>query len=302
MSPVRRRAQRIVHNTQRQVNSSADRHADQSSQVRRLRQLHLRLPDGRDLHRPGAEARHHRPRRVRRVLHLLQRPQPGAPEPDGRAHGAEGLCRHAHPLRAGAGRLSDRRLRAGRADVAARGPPRVLGSARAARVHGRRGTRHRRSEDQRRHRPRRSRRGRLHDRTRTSRRWRPLPRHPGSMPRAGGCRRRLREEESGHLAHERRRHRHHPRGHPRREGALGDRRDQGAGRARRGNHPAGVGRREAHRHGGDDRRRRPLRRAGRRHGGRSDPRAARLQPRPREDQHRPRPPRRCRRQPPSARW
>ena len=71
----------------------------------------------------------------------------------------------------------------------------------------------------------------------------------------------------------------HPRGHPRREGAVGDCRNQGAGRARRGNHPARVGCREAHRHGGDDWRRRPLRRARRRHGGRADSRAPRLRPR-----------------------
>ena len=48
-------------------------------------------------------------------------------------------------------------------------------------------------------------RGRLHDRARTSRRWRPLPRHPGSLSRAGRGRRGLREEESGDVAHERRR-------------------------------------------------------------------------------------------------
>ena len=71
----------------------------------------------------------------------------------------------------------------------------------------------------------------------------------------------------------------HSRGHPRREGAVGHRRDQGAGRARRGNHPARLGRREAHRHGGDDRRRRALRRPRRRHGGGADSRAARLRPR-----------------------
>ena len=40
---------------------------------------------------PRDQARHHQPRRVRRVLRLLQRPEPGAPEPDAGADGAEGV-------------------------------------------------------------------------------------------------------------------------------------------------------------------------------------------------------------------
>ena len=53
---------------------------------------------------------------------------PGAPQSHAGAHGAEDVRRHAYPLRTGAGRLSDRRVRARRADLAARRPPRLLGS------------------------------------------------------------------------------------------------------------------------------------------------------------------------------
>ena len=124
--------------------------ADQSQEVRCLRQLHLRLPDGRDLHRPGVKrATIDRDECVECYTCFNGLSQEHLP-PDARADGAEGVCRDAHPLRAGAGRLPDRRVRARRADVAARRPPRVLRSARAARVHRRRGPRHRRSQDQRR--------------------------------------------------------------------------------------------------------------------------------------------------------
>lgn len=39
----------------------AGRHAHQPEEMRRVRQLHLRLSDGRDLHRSGDQARHHQP-------------------------------------------------------------------------------------------------------------------------------------------------------------------------------------------------------------------------------------------------
>ena len=60
----------------------------------------------------------------------------------------------------------------------------------------------------------------------------------------------LREEESGHVADVRRRHRNAARRHPGREGAVGDRRDQGAGGAHRGDHPAGARGGEAGGYGG----------------------------------------------------
>jgi mono/diheme cytochrome c family protein len=39
----------------------AGRHAHQPEEMRRVRQLHVRLSDGRDLHRSGDQARHHQP-------------------------------------------------------------------------------------------------------------------------------------------------------------------------------------------------------------------------------------------------
>ncbi len=87
-------------------------------------------------------------------------------------------------------------------------------------------------------------RGRLHDRARppgVGVRFR----DSGDVPRAGArpacrSRRRIRSPPD-----ERRRDGHHPRRHPEREGAVGHRRDQGAGGTRRGDHPPGLGRRRS---------------------------------------------------------
>ena len=67
-----------------------------------------------------------------------------------------------------------------------------------------------------------------------------------------------------YVADDRRGDRHAARGHPERKAHVGDRRNQGAGRARRGSRAAGVGRRKAHRHGRGARRRHALRRERRR--------------------------------------
>ena len=94
----------------------------------------------------------------------------------------------------GAGRLSHRRVRAGRAGLAARGAAGIFRSARTARIHRRAGPRHRRGQDQRRQRPRQARRSRLHHRVRTAGRRRLVPRDPEDDVGAGR-RRRLREEK-----------------------------------------------------------------------------------------------------------
>ena len=168
--------------------------------MRRVRQLHLCLPDGRHLYRSGDQARHRQsdecvecyacfnglsqehlnPTMVRTVRKVFQ------------------WMRAA--LRSRAGRLPHGRLRAGRAGVAARGAARVLRSARAARIHRRRRARHRRGEDQRRQRARQGGRGRIHHRVRTARSGRLVPRYAEDVLGAGRGGRQLREKESGHLA------------------------------------------------------------------------------------------------------
>ena len=47
--------------------------------MRGLRELHIRMSDGGDLHRPGDQARDDQSGRMRRVLCVLQRPEPGTP-------------------------------------------------------------------------------------------------------------------------------------------------------------------------------------------------------------------------------
>ena len=84
--------------------------------------------------------------------------------------------------------------------LAARCPPRVFRSSRTSRIDRRGRPRHRRSEDQRRVRPRAGGRGRVHDRVRPSRRRSVVQRYSDGVSRACGCRRSLREEESDHVA------------------------------------------------------------------------------------------------------
>ena len=163
-----------------------------------------------------------------RVLRLLHRAEPGAPQPDAGADDAQDLPDAAPPLRPRARRLPDGGVRARRADLAARRAPGVLGSPRAARIHRRRRTRHRRSEDQRHQRTRQDRRGRLHDRVRPPGRRRLDARDSADVLGAGRRRRRVREEEPHHVADERRGHRHAARRHPERKADVGHRRDQGA--------------------------------------------------------------------------
>ena len=170
-----------------------------------MRQLHLCVPDGGDLHRSHHQARQGQPPRVRRVLRVLHGAQPGAPESDDGAHDAQDLPDAAAALRSRAGCVPDGGLRARRAHLAARGAAGVLGSARAPRIDGRRRARHRGSEDQRHQRPREAGRGRVHDRVRPAGRRRVDARDSADVLGARGCRRRVREEESDHVADERRR-------------------------------------------------------------------------------------------------
>ena len=163
------------------------------------------MSDGRDLHRSGHQARHRQPRRVRGVLCLLQRPEPGAPESDA---GADACARLFQMLRLRFDPEPDvcptaafepdelvwpRVVRRAFSDP--RVPHESTGVARP---------RHRRSQDQRRQRPRQGGRGRIHDRVRTARRRRLVPRYPEDVLGAGASRSGVREEESRHVADDRR--------------------------------------------------------------------------------------------------
>ena len=70
--------------------------------------------------------------RVRGMLCLLQRIEPGAPESDVCPHGAEVVPDGAGAVRSGAGCLPDGGVRAGKTGMAEGGPARVFRSARAA--------------------------------------------------------------------------------------------------------------------------------------------------------------------------
>ena len=150
----------------------------------------------------------------------------GTPESADRAHDPQDLPVRPVALRSRAGRLSHRGLRARRTAMAARDPARLLRSARHARIDRSPGPRHRRSEDQRRHRPGEVGRSRIHHRVRPARRRSVAARHPEDDLGAGQGRRGVREEEPVHFAHERRDHRYAARRRARRKGPLGDCRDQ----------------------------------------------------------------------------
>ena len=184
-------------------------------QMRGLRQLHLRLSDGRDLHRPGHPARHHQSGRMRGMLRLLQRLEPGASESDVCPHRARSFSDGARAVRSRAGCLPHRGVRAGQAEW-----PRVVRRAfsdprvphESTGVHGR-GTEEVKTNDV---------SGRVqageagfHDRVRPPGRGRVVPRYPENVLGAGARGRRVRKEESGDLADERRRDRDHPGRHPR---------------------------------------------------------------------------------------
>ena len=81
---------------------------------------------------PVDRARHRESRRVRRVLRLLQRVEPGASESHAGADHPQDISDDAGAFRSRAGCLPDGRVRARGADVAESGAPRILRPASAA--------------------------------------------------------------------------------------------------------------------------------------------------------------------------
>src|SRR6266704_379327 len=100
--------------------------------MRGLRELHIRVSHGSDLRRSENQPRYRGPQRVRGMLRLLQWLEPGASEPDHGADDALDFQGYAPALRAGAGRLPYRRVRARQAGMAARRAARLFRSTRAA--------------------------------------------------------------------------------------------------------------------------------------------------------------------------
>ena len=235
---------------------------------------------------PVDQARDREPDRMRRVLRLLQRPEPGASESDDGADDAQGLPVDAPALRSGAGRLPDGRIRAGeltwpRVVRRAFSDPRVPHESTG--VEGR-GTEEVKTNDI-------SGRVKVGEVGFTIEFGRPgvgvwfrdiqkmcwaLAEAGVSFEKKNPITSLMSDVATGTIA----------RGHSQREGALGDRRDQGSGGAHRGDHPAGVGGGEGDRHGGRDRRGHALRRERRGSRRGADSGAARLQAGARQDEYR----------------